>query len=799
MAPSSRSLADDIRGRSDAELVDLVLARPDLARPAPADLTSLAARASTRASVQRAVEALDRGHLQVLEALVVAADPAPTRVGETADEPTSVGAALPVVLELLGTDDEALVRRLVDDLWRSALLWRSADGEHVVRTVNEVLGGTVAGLGPPMRELRSSLVPQHDDPVALRAAIDEAPDAARAMLEKMTWGPPFGVMPTGRAGSSTARWLLERHLLVPVASDRVALPREVGLALRHGRLHQASQLVPPPLEARRVSLVDEVAGGAASTFLTQVDELTAAWGAAPPRVLRTGGLSVRDLRTTQLTLDVEPELAAFVVEIAYAAGLVADDGEIVPVWAPTADVDEWSSTEAGHRWASLALAWLGSTRAPHLVGQRPGGAAGAVNALGPDVQWPAIRTLRRSVLTELASLGEGEAVGSEALLDRLMWRRPLRPGAVLGEAVGAIVREAEWLGVTGRGALSGAGRALLGPVGRRRAESAASAAGSSARGDVSSGLATATAGDLDEVAAAMSAHLPAPVDHVLVQADLTAVAPGPLVGSLASFMRLAADVESRGGATVYRFTPESVRRALDAGWTAAEFIETVRRSSRTPVPQPLEYLVSDVARRHGQTRIGGAAAYVRSDDESVLDTMLASRDLAALQLRRIAPTVVVSSADPRVLVDLLRDNGFAPVHEGRDGAVVHVETPRRRATTRRRGPGPAVSPVDLAFTQTLVTGLRAAEATADERRAAEESRSGPRIPATDPVVTLSLLRDAVAERHGVWIGLSDQVGGTTRHLIHPQRVEGGRVWATDEGGQEKTFSVHRITGATLEG
>src|SRR6476620_4215259 len=89
MATPSRSLADDIRGRSDAELIDLVLARPDLARPAPADLTSLAARAGTRASVQRAVEALDRGHLQVLEAVVVA--------GDAADR-----AAL---LRLLGTDD----------------------------------------------------------------------------------------------------------------------------------------------------------------------------------------------------------------------------------------------------------------------------------------------------------------------------------------------------------------------------------------------------------------------------------------------------------------------------------------------------------------------------------------------------------------------------------------------------------------------------------------------------------------------------------------------------------------------
>ena len=68
----------------------------------------------------------------------------------------------------------------------------------------------------------------------------------------------------------------------------------------------------------------------------------------------------------------------------------------------------------------------------------------------------------------------------------------------------------------------------------------------------------------------------------------------------------------------------------------------------------------------------------------------------------------------------------------------------------------------------------------------------------DPVVTLSLLREAVADRHGVWIGYSDARGATTRHLIHPRQVEGGRVRATDESGHERSYSVHRITGATLE-
>ena len=64
--------------------------------------------------------------------------------------------------------------------------------------------------------------------------------------------------------------------------------------------------------------------------------------------------------------------------------------------------------------------------------------------------------------------------------------------------------------------------------------------------------------------AALAALLPEPVDHVLLQADLTAVAPGPLESQLARKLQLVADVESRGGATVYRFTPTSVRRALDS-------------------------------------------------------------------------------------------------------------------------------------------------------------------------------------------------------------------------------------------
>src|SRR5699024_9247199 len=103
---SVRSLAEDIRHRTDEELVALLGVRPDLARPQPADLTALAARASTRASTTRAIDHLDLPHLAALQACVV--------VGEA-----SPGAITP----LLGCD-AATAAGLLEDLATAALLWR---------------------------------------------------------------------------------------------------------------------------------------------------------------------------------------------------------------------------------------------------------------------------------------------------------------------------------------------------------------------------------------------------------------------------------------------------------------------------------------------------------------------------------------------------------------------------------------------------------------------------------------------------------------------------------------------------
>jgi len=741
-----RSTAEDVRGRSDDELGELLTRRPDLARPAPADLSALASRASTRASVQRAVDSLDLAQLQVLEAAL--AGPSPV-------DPTEVA-------RLLGLEDVAAVGRVLDDLWTLALLWRSPEGLRVVRTVTEVLPHP-AGLGPRAADTFAEL-PDLD---RLPDIVSEAPAAAAAILDRLTWGPALAMLPPGTPErvAAGARWLLEQRLVTAPNADQLVLPREVGLALRGGRSHREAAVTPPTLTgtARTAAEADAAAGQQVTDLLALLDELAAEWGLRPPRVLRAGGLAVRDLKRVAAVLDVDQVRAAFVCELAYAAGLVADDGSLDPAWAPTPAYDEWQQQPGETRWAALARAWLVSTRAPHLVGSTPPGGSGSVNALGPEAHWPPARGLRRDLL-DLAAEGTDLAPDPSALAAALRWHRPRRVPASLDTVLSAVLREAEWLGVTGRGAVSSAGRALLADL------------------------------EDDALAAAIEPHLPEPVEHVLLQADLTAIAPGPLAGGLATFMRLVADVESRGGATVYRFTPESVRRCLDAGWSVDQVLGALADASQTPLPQPLDYLVRDVARRHGQARVGSVRAYVRSDDETTLGSMLADRDLSALQLRRIAPTVLVSPVAAETVLDFLRDHGYAPAAEAPDGGVVVPSMGRHRTPTQRRPRTVTDHVADDEHVSALVGALRAGEEAAAYQREQLAGRQGPTLPSTDPTTTLAVLRDAAADRQAVWLGYSDADGQVRRLLFYPDRVEGGRVHGTADG-TSRTLSIHRVTGA----
>lgn len=731
-----RSLAEDIRHRTDEELVALLELRPDLARPQPADLTALAARASTRASTARAIDHLDLPHLATLQACVVA------------------GVDRSAVADLLSTDPEH-AETLIADLVRQALVWSSSTGLEVARTAIDVLGPTPAGLGPTAASL------SHDLPEDLAGAAAEAGDEARTILERIAWQGPTAARPADRS-SRTAKGvtrLLETGLVVAVDDEHVTVPREVGLHVRGGRLLErpVDDAGPTPTE-RSLEDVDHAASAAATELVALVDELLDHLEAMRPRVLRSGGLAVRDLRTLAGRIDLDEAGTTLLLELALGAGLLADDRSLEPVWRLTTEVEAWRSLDTAHRWAALARAWVHSLRSSVVPAPEDGG---RLNALSEGLVWPPVRTLRREVLTILADLPAGSAPHGSQVTEMLRRRRPRRMPREAEQVVAGLLRECEVLGVTGRSALATAGRALL---------------------------------EEPETAAARLAELvPAPVDHLLLQADLTAIVPGTPVPELAALLRRSAVLESRGGAGVYRFTEQSLRTALDAGQTADDLLEALARFSATELPQPLTYLVRDVARRHGQLRVGTAGSYLRSDDPTHLETLLARRDLSHLQLRQLAPTVLVSPVGPTVLLESLREISLAPALEG-SGGVVSTAPTGTRTTPRRERP---VTEVDPDPAEDVLARLRAGEAAAERQRGRPDDGS-PTIPALDPASTSALLREAAADRLPVWIGVTDAMGATTRMLFLPTTVDGGRV-VGEVDSTPRVLSLHRITGVVTGG
>lgn len=712
-----------------------------------------------RNSIARALDNLTRGELSVVDALVVA--------GQTSDD--ELAALVPA--------DPGYVAGVLARLRGLALAWDSPEGLRALSAVADCLTGGpdhgVSGLRP-----RSASPRDADE---LRVLVDGLRPDARALLEHVVAEGGSAKAGSARIGlhpddaETPAEVLIAHRLLVPGGSLQPGLlvvPGEVGLALRGGTTAAAPVDRPPSVatEARSPRLVTSAALGAATDVVRRTALLLEWWSERPAVALRTTGLGVRELRAAAAHLQVgEPE-AALIVEVAAEAGLAGTraDADGNPVWVPTEEFDRWSDLPPAEQWTTLARAWLASPRLPSLVGER-GPDQKPWNVLTPELAAAGMPEAKAMALAALADLpadhGPAAGTGLPSLVARIAWQRPRRP-RTRPDLVAWAVAEAAVLGITGAGVLAPYGRALV-------------------------------AGE--DPAPGLAAMLPPPVDHVLVQADLTAVAPGPLEPALARQLQQVADVESQGAATVYRFTPGSVRRALDAGWTAAELHAFVVASSRTAVPQPLTYLIDDVVRSFGRLRVGVAASFVRSEDEAALAGLVNHPRAATLGLQRIAPTVVVSTVPIDVLLPRLRELGLAPVVEGPDGVVrVGAAESLRARRPRTREPADAARSQARAAAQVAhaVQALRDGETEARTRPASASVAGGG---------VLSALRDAVERRGVVLIGFTDNQGVVSERAVLPLVVEGGQLTARDANADaddpdaERRYAVHRINRVTPRG
>jgi hypothetical protein len=714
MSTVAITFADELRSRSDEDLASIFRLRPDLVTPVPNDFSALSARATSTPSLVRALDSLNLWHYQIIEA--ACALPEPFKKSE-----------------LVAVTSEETTFAL-EHLWQMGLLYKEGNNYRTPTNLKLLIGEEPAGLGP-------FSVKKFDF-----GSLKDIPKTSQEVLEKLIWGPPRGQIANIKKPGNAIGWLLDNNVLVPLDSHTVALPREIAIKLRGGKIHKEILSKSADLVGKKVvqKQIDLAAIANISTILRWCEEFLHNLSDEPPTALRTGGIGVRDLKRIAEHLGVDETCAGFVAELCYLGGLVVIDSDDQIL--PTSAFDIWLTKTAEERWYSLVVLWLDTSRVSGLIGKV---GDKSIAPLGPELDRAGACLIRR---TTLKVLSENQQICPDikSIQEIVKWWNPQRANS---DFVEWSLREAEWLGITGQGVISTFGIKLLSEAEDLGIESA----------------------------------LPKPVDHILIQADNSAVAPGPLLPELASEMGTIADIESRGGATVYRFSEASIRRGLDHGKTGDQIKTFLSKTSKTPMPQPLEYLIADVAKRHGRLRVGSAHTYIRCEDEGLVQQILHDKKCEHLRLRKIAPQVLVTDFELSEVIIELREYGYLPAAENAGGVLLSQPNLRR---SKSRPKPPRIISEFTAPKEVIVLAAVKSIRTGERSRKVE-----PIVPGTSSNETLALINQYIAEGKTLMISYADNNGGVSNRIIDPISISLGTLTARDEASDEIVqFRIPRING-----
>ena len=554
-----------------------------------------------------------------------------------------------------------------------------------------VAPGAVAPL-PPAWRVADRIPADLDEKLA---ALDER---QRKVLESLAAGGGIGVSkaaaPDADPTTPAAR-LLASGLIERYNEHSVRLPEPVLLALR-GRTPREHPLTPPPAQEVDQAKVDADATAAGLEAVRQMRQLLTFLMRSPVALNKDGSVGVRALATLEKALGFDTRL---LITVGHAAGLLGcgpvDEQDCL---AATKDALSWCDATIADQWAILLAGWLAS---PWRLD--------TAKLLHSESREPDLRRAKEMVVRH-----SGDP-------QQLLFYAPLDAAGLRPERVTALCGEARTFGALAP-TPSTPLRALL---------------------------------EREDVAAATRELVPAEIDTVIAQADLTILAPGPLPPAMAAVLESFAELESPGLASVWRVSDASVRRAFDGGCTAEELKTWLEAHILGEVPQSLSFLLDDVARTHGAIRAGHAMSYLRSADPALIATAAQHTPL-----RVLAPTVAVSDLPLPKLLRALREAGLQPAAEDADGATLDI------------APEPAlVRPTPAALPKTQRVGEELTEQLVARLLAHEEGASNATA-AQSPTETLQAA--ARARRH-VRVTYFDSAGEKQTLTALPLSVRAGRA------------------------
>ncbi|HLJ54522.1 MAG TPA: helicase-associated domain-containing protein [Chthonomonadaceae bacterium] len=517
----------------------------------------------------------------------------------------------------------------------------------------------------------------------------------------------------------------------------------------------------------------------------------------------TGSIHKNSLKTAarQLTLPDE-RYAAFLYSLCRRSGLIAPQSDR-NIYAVTAKGEAWLGLDPISQVRLLSEDWRHGASWAEVFDEpmrrRPGLAEGDGASL-----------IREAVLSMLASRADNEFVDIESIAAAMAFEHPLQFLASAAIESGAGDSPGDFVRAVAADSLYWLGAAELGWTGEAATPAEKSAAPSrrSHRTEETSGRpAPPEALRLTPLGAHLFAGGPAPElppaeTQFIVQANNEIFVP-PYLESRTLF-RLLAIAEPPGKSAaggVVSLTRESIRRALDHGISSSEMLAFLRSHSKIGIPQNVEYLISEVAGRHGHIHIGRAVMYLKVDSPLVLTELQSRRELKGYFVRALDDTVAILHAvEPEKLLRELRKAGYLPINDDAPaghGIRLAGEPPgyewdrSARAPARRRGAEPPPPTVDWdRFARAEVLSQReAVTATPPGVRPSEAIRNKEEI--------RNLLVQSVPRRAQVEIAYADGPGReAVARIVEPKRVMAGYVIVYQlEVGRDDTVPINKIEWA----
>jgi hypothetical protein len=271
-------------------------------------------------------------------------------------------------------------------------------------------------------------------------------------------------------------------------------------------------------------------------------------------------------------------------------------------------------------------------------------------------------------------------------------------------------------------------------------------------------------------------HLPQLQHSLIVQADLSLIAPGPLDTPTEAMLRKFAQIEQVSVASTYRLSALSVSHGLECGLTAEQIRTALTDLSAKALPQPVEYLLNEAAARFGRLRIadgknGAERSILSSTDGILLTEILNDSRLRPFAFYALSAGTLATRFEPEVVYFGLRDYGYVPVRINAQGSVI---SPENKGSWGNLTAGTETDPL-LA----LIGAVRSA----DERVGAQPD---------DHDLTRQI-QLAIKNKTALTVALTDRGGNEVEFRILPTALVNGRLRGLDKKADiERTLPLERI-------